>query len=78
MISPIIEHKNTFITKYLSIIHNIFSYRRYSIIDENLSGIKNHRKLLWTIYYIANWWSEVKMIDKKIDNRDMHDYKKFV
>ena len=48
------------------------------IIDEHLSGIKNHRKLLWTIYSVANWWSEVKKIDKKIDERNMYEYKKFV
>ena len=48
------------------------------IIDEHLSGIKNHRKLLWTIYSVANWWSEVKKIDKKIDNRNLYEYKKFV
>jgi len=48
------------------------------IIDEHLSGIKNHRKLLWTIYSVANWWSEVKKIDKKIDNRKLYKYEKLV
>ena len=47
------------------------------IIDEHLSGIKNHRKLLWTVYALANWWSEVKNIDKKIDNRNLYEYTNF-
>ncbi len=47
------------------------------IIDEHLTCKKNHRKLLWTIYSVANWWSEVKKIDKKIDNRNLYEYKKY-
>ncbi len=47
------------------------------IIDEHLLGKRDHRKLLWTIYSISNWWSYILSIDKKTDNRHLYRYKKF-
>ncbi len=48
------------------------------VINEHLSGRKNNRKLLWTIYSIANWYSQIKSINKNIDNRNSYQYKKYI
>ena len=47
------------------------------IINQHLSGKKNNRKLLWTIYSVANWFKEIKSIDKSIDRRSLYKYKKY-
>ena len=52
-------------------------YEINKIIDEHLSGQRDHRKLLWTIYSISNWWSEIISINTKIDNRKSYKYRKF-
>ena len=46
-------------------------------INQPLSGKKNNRKLLWTIYSVANWFKEIKSIDKSIDRRSLYKYKKY-